>query len=117
MMRCNPNPNVSSGSAAVIGNCVAEPVTCALYASVATSNGRNPSPSGIAARSSRRGSRRCVQASTPTAPAAHITASNGRVMKIQPTSAPATTSRPRRPVRTPEQSAVTKRSPSPRVNR
>ena len=94
MMRRSPNPNVSSGSAAVIGNWVNDPVTCALYASVATSSGRKPSASGTAAREQPRSAR--AGASTTTATDGrepHSTASNGRVMKIHPTRSPATTSR------------------------
>ena len=71
-MRRSPKPNVSSGSAAVIGNWVNDPVTCALYASVAIEQRQEPERERHRgpqrAASARAGASTRARRTTPSAP-------------------------------------------------
>ena len=109
-----PNPKVSSGSLAVNGNCVNEPVTIRLCTSCMIRNGKNPTNTSTTARSWRFHSRQVVKIAYPPMATAHSTASNGRVTNTTPSATPDSDQSHQDRRRTPASSAAPNSRPTER---
>ncbi len=97
-----------------MGNVVAPPVMCWLYANAMIANGTPATATGHTRSSP---ARPCLIATPTNKMPAHTMASNGRVSNTAPSSAPATGNLHRRPVRHPDHASARARFPRPIVKR